>query len=118
MYAHCTGTAVSYCNFESSILSLKSILNAQDPVYQIVSGVDSSRFIRTGGNQLNMISAAANRSAYTVTIAAYGDSLFANNDSKRPVKAVLIGGYGDTAPRSTTNLLTHYEKDLSLCRSI
>ena len=54
-------------------------------------GGDSDRFEITDGNQLIMVSAAADRTTYTVTIAATGYSVFEDGNNRRTVEVVLGG---------------------------
>ena len=56
-----------------------------------MSGGDSDRFEITDRNHLNMVSAAADRATYTVTIAATGDAVFEDGNNRRTVEVVLGG---------------------------
>jgi hypothetical protein len=53
-------------------------------------GGDSDRFAITDGNQLHMISAAADQTTYTVIIAAAGDSIFEDGNNRRAIQVTLV----------------------------
>ena len=61
------------------------------PPILIVPGGDSDRFTIVDGNHLSMVSADADRTTYTVTIAATGYSVFENGNNRRTVEVVLGG---------------------------
>ena len=70
-----------------------TFLDGQNPAYAIEPGGDSDRFEITDGNQLIMVSAAADRTIYTVTTAATGDSVFEDVDNRRTIQVTLVGGF-------------------------
>ena len=74
-----------------TISAQNAFLDGQNPTYRIEPGGDSDRFTITDGNQLSMVSAAADRTAYTVTIAAAGDSVFEDGNNRRTIQVTLAG---------------------------
>ncbi len=73
------------------ISALNSILDRQNPIYLIEPGDDSHRFTITDGNRLSMVSATANQTTYTVTIAASGNSVFGDGNNRRTIQVTLVG---------------------------
>ena len=73
-----------------TISAQNPFLDEQYPTYRIESGGDSDRFEIADGNQLIMVSAAADRTTYTVTISATGDRVFGDGDNRRVVEVVLV----------------------------
>ena len=74
-----------------TITAQNAYLDGQNPTYAIVPGGDSDRFEITGGNHLNMVSAAADRTTYTVTISATGDSVFEDGSNLQDIQVTLVG---------------------------
>ena len=74
-----------------TISAQNSFLDGQNPTYHIELGGDSDRFIITDGNQLSMVSAAADQTTYTVTITATGNSVFEDGNNRRVVEVTLAG---------------------------
>ena len=72
-----------------TISARNAYLDGQNPTYVIVPGGDSDRFEITGGNLLRMVSAAADRATYTVTIAATGDSVFEDGSNHQDIRVTL-----------------------------
>ena len=66
-------------------------LDGQNPAYLIVPGGDSDRFEITDGSYLIMVSAAADRATYVVTIAATGDAVFGDGGHRRTIQVILAG---------------------------
>ena len=64
-------------------------LDRHNPTYLIVPGGDSDRFEITDGNHLGMVSAATDRTTYTVTISATGDSVFEDGNNQRDIQIIL-----------------------------
>ena len=56
----------------------------------IEPGGDSDRFTIVDGNRLSMVSVAADRTTYTVTISAAGDTVFEDGNNRRTRR----GGFG------------------------
>lgn len=54
------------------------------------SDSDSDRFAIVYGNQLIMVSVAAYRTAYTVTISAAGGSVFEDGNNRRTTQVILV----------------------------
>ena len=75
-----------------AISTQNAYLNGQNPTYAIVPGGDSDRFEITDGNQLSMVSAAADRTTYTVTIAATGGSVFGDGNNRQDIQVTLGDG--------------------------
>ena len=73
-----------------TISARNAFLDGQNPTYHIEPGGDSDRFAITDGNQLNMVSAAADRTTYTVTIAATGYSVFEDGNNQRTIQVILM----------------------------
>jgi surface protein len=79
-----------------TISAQNAYLDRQNPTYTIVPGGDSDRFEITDGNQLIMLSAAANQESYTVTIVTTGDSVFEDGNNRQEIQIILKdGGSGD-----------------------
>ena len=74
-----------------TISARNSFLNEQNPTYRIEPGGDSDRFTITGDNLLSMVSAAADRTTYAVTIAATGDSVFVDGNNRRTIQVTVAG---------------------------
>jgi len=74
-----------------TISTQNAFLDGQNPTYLIEPGGDSDRFEITGGNILRMVSADADRTVYTVTIYATGDSVFEDGNNRRTVQVTLVG---------------------------
>ena len=72
------------------ISAQNAFLDRQNPTYMIVPGDNSDRFIITDGNQLNMVSAVADQTLYTVTIAAAGNSLFEYGNNWQTIQVTLV----------------------------
>ena len=64
---------------------------AENPTYAIEPGGDSHRFTIVEGNILNMVSVAADRTTYEVTIAATGDLVFEDGNNRRTIEVTLMG---------------------------
>ena len=75
-----------------AISSQNAYLDGQDPTYVIEPGGDSDRFEITDGNHLNMVSAAADRATYTVTIAATGGWVFEDGNNRQDIRVTLVDG--------------------------
>ena len=75
-----------------TISAQNSFLDKQNPTYLIVPGGDSDRFEITDDNILRMVSAAADRATYTVTIAATGDSVFEDGNNRQDIQVTLKDG--------------------------
>ena len=73
-----------------TISARNAFLDGQNPTYRIEPGGDSDRFEITDGNHLSMVSADADRTAYTVTIAATGDSVFEDGNNRRTIQVTLV----------------------------
>lgn len=73
-----------------TISAQNTFLNGQNPTYRIEPGGDSDRFEITNGNQLNMISADADQTAYMVTIATTGDLVFEDGNNRRTIQVTLV----------------------------
>ena len=63
----------------------------QGPAYRIEPSGDSDRFTIVDGNQLSMVSAAADRTTYAATIAATGDSVFEDGNNRLTIQVTLVG---------------------------
>ncbi len=74
-----------------TISAQNAFLDGQSPTYTIVPGGDSHRFAITDGNQLSMVSAAADQTTYTVAIAATGGSVFEDGNNRQDVQVTLKG---------------------------
>ncbi|MYL11394.1 MAG: BspA family leucine-rich repeat surface protein, partial [Cenarchaeum sp. SB0669_bin_11] len=74
-----------------TISTQNAFLDGQNPTYVIEPGDDSHRFEITDGNILNMVSAAADRTTYKITIAATGDSLFEDGNNWQTIQVTLVG---------------------------
>ncbi len=81
-----------------TISAQNSFLDGQNPTYMIEPGGDSDRFEITGGNILRMVSAAADRTTYMVTITATGDSVFEDGNNRQVVEVVLESGDRNAVP--------------------
>ncbi|MYB30077.1 MAG: BspA family leucine-rich repeat surface protein, partial [Cenarchaeum sp. SB0663_bin_5] len=71
------------------ISTTNPFLDGQNPIYRIELGGDSDRFTITDGNQLSMVSVAADRTTYAVTITATGDPVFGDGNNRRTVEVTL-----------------------------
>ena len=71
-------------------------LDGQNPAYRIEPGGDLDRFTITDGNLLSMVSAAADRTTYVVTIAisAAGDTVFEDGNNRRMIEVALVDPRG------------------------
>ena len=74
-----------------TISALNPFLDGQNPIYRIEHGGDSDRFTITDGNQLSMVSADADRTTYTVTIAATGELVFEDGNNRWTIQVTLVG---------------------------
>jgi len=74
-----------------TISARNAFLDGQNPTYRTEPGGDSDRFVITDGNILRMVSADADRTAYTVTIAATGDRIFEDGNNRRTIQVTLAG---------------------------
>ena len=74
-----------------AISARNAFLDGQNPTYRIEPGGDSDRFTIVDGSRLSMVSAAADRTTYTVTIAATGYLVFEDGNNRRTVEVVLGG---------------------------
>jgi len=74
-----------------TISAQNTFLDNQNVTYRIEPSGDSHRFTITDGNHLSMVSAAADQTFYTVTIAASGDSVFEDGNNRRVVEVTLVG---------------------------
>ena len=81
-----------------TISARNAFLEGQNPTYWIEPGGDSDRFAITDGNQLYMISAAADQKSYPVTIAAAGDSVFEDGNNRWTVEITLEDNPHDSPP--------------------
>ena len=81
-----------------TISAQNPFLDGQNPTYLIEPGDDSYWFAITGGNRLSMVSVDANRTTYTVTIAATGGSVFEGGNNRLTVEATLVDDPHDTPP--------------------
>ena len=68
-----------------TISDLNAFLDGQNPTYHIGPGGDPHRFIIIDGNIIGMISADADRTTYTVTITAAGDSVFEDGNNRQTI---------------------------------
>lgn len=75
------------------------ILDRQNPLYSIAPGADSERFDIINGNQLRIIS-ASDKTEYTITITATGDSVFGYDGNPQIATVTLADDYRDTPPAS------------------
>ena len=75
-----------------TISAQNPFLDGHNPAYAIVPGGDSDRFEITDGNHLNMVSAAADRTTYTVTISATGGSVFGDGNNHQYIRVTLRDG--------------------------
>ena len=75
-----------------AISARNAYLDGQNPAYMIEPGGDSDRFEITDGNLLSMISADADRTTYTVTIAATGGSVFEDGNNRQDIQVILKDG--------------------------
>ena len=75
-----------------TISAQNSYLDGQNPTYVIESGGDSDRFAIVDGNRLSMVSAAADRTTYTVTISATGGSVFGDGNNHQDIQVTLKDG--------------------------
>ena len=73
-----------------TIYAQNYFLDNQDPIYRIEQGGDSDRFIIVDGSQLSMVSADADRTAYTITIAAAGDLVFEDGNNRQTIHVTLV----------------------------
>ena len=71
-------------------------LDGQNPAYRIEPGGDLDRFTITDGNHLSMVSAAADRTTYVVTIAisTAGDTVFEDGNNRRVIEVALVDPRG------------------------
>lgn len=60
--------------------------------YTVEPGGDSDRFAITDGNQLSMVSAAADQTLCTATIAADNGNLFGDDSNRQTTEVVLRDG--------------------------
>ena len=74
-----------------TISAQNPLLDGQNPTYRIEQGGDSHLFEITGGNILRMVSVAADRTTYTVTISATGDLVFEDGNNRRTIQVTLAG---------------------------
>ena len=83
-----------------------SFLDGQNPTYRIEPGVNPYLFTTTESNRISMVSAAADRMAYTSTITSAVDSVFEDGNNLRTTEAALAD-YPHYATSSTgpTNLV-------------
>ncbi|MBI1657394.1 MAG: DUF285 domain-containing protein [Thaumarchaeota archaeon] len=85
-----------------TISAQNALLDRHDPIYRLESGGDSDRFTITDGNRLNMISVDADRTSYTVTITAEGDSVFEGGNNWRAVEVALVDDSHHAPPPTGT----------------
>ena len=77
-----------------------AFLDGQGPAYGIGTGDDSTRFSVTGGNMLNMTTAAEGKTSYTVNITAAGQ-VFESGNNWRIILVSLRDTTGPTPAIST-----------------
>ncbi|MBI1657259.1 MAG: DUF285 domain-containing protein, partial [Thaumarchaeota archaeon] len=73
-----------------TISAQNHFLDGQNPTYRIEHGGDSDRFEIADGNILRMVSTAADRTTYTVTITAAGDVVFEDGNNRRTIQVTLM----------------------------
>ena len=97
-YVTINNTSIERANIPGTVGTISAqnaYLDGQNPTYAIIPGGDSDRFKITDGNQLIMVSAAADQELYTVIISATGDLVFENGNNWQDIQVTLKDGSRD-----------------------